>query len=185
VAGPGRCGWACFPVRADSPQDGLCDVRLQQAWPLLTDPLTLALVRTASTSAVALPTAFLSPATHRPAPFLLLNQGTSFLAPALMTLDTGAVLAGGDDGGARLSTPGCALLAAILGFPKVRLCAAWGEGRAGQLARLGFNQATAVSRREVQGPVRAALCGAASKNRCSRCPGIVRAFRVAAGVRRQ
>ncbi|KIY97090.1 puf protein [Monoraphidium neglectum] len=46
------------------------------------------------------------------------REGTSFLAPALMTLDTGAVLAGGDDGGARLSTPGCALLAAILGFPK-------------------------------------------------------------------
>lgn len=38
-----------------------------------------------------------------------------------MTLDTNAVLGGGGDGGSeeRLSTPGCALLATILGFPKV------------------------------------------------------------------
>lgn len=47
--------------------------------------------------------------------------GNGFLAPALMTLDTNAVLGGGGDGGSeeRLSTPGCALLATILGFPKV------------------------------------------------------------------
>jgi len=40
-----------------------------------------------------------------------------------MTLDTAVVLGGQggqqQDEGARLSTPGCALLAAMLGFPKV------------------------------------------------------------------
>jgi hypothetical protein len=58
------------------------------------------------------------------------STGTAHLAPALMTLDTAAAFgsssggggagAAGDDGSVRLSTPGCALLAAILGFPKVR-----------------------------------------------------------------
>ena len=44
-----------------------------------------------------------------------------------MTLDTEGVLGshvkGGSDDGVKLSTPGCALLAAILGFPKVGRCA--------------------------------------------------------------
>ena len=54
------------------------------------------------------------------------REGTAHLAPALMTLDTNAVLGRGGSGSGgggsdeRLSTPGCALLATILGFPKVR-----------------------------------------------------------------
>jgi hypothetical protein len=55
----------------------------------------------------------------------LLPAGTAHLAPALMTLDTEARLGGGDDGGVRLSTPGCALLATILGFPKVGRPRSW------------------------------------------------------------
>ena len=54
------------------------------------------------------------------------REGTAHLAPALMTLDTNAVLGRSNDGGGgsgggedRLSTTGCALLATILGFPKV------------------------------------------------------------------
>ena len=52
------------------------------------------------------------------------REGTAHLAPALMTLDTNTVLGRSNDSGGgsddRLSTTGCALLATILGFPKVR-----------------------------------------------------------------
>lgn len=49
------------------------------------------------------------------------REGVAHLAPALMTLDTYATLGGSDHGNEqRLSTPGCALLATILSFPKVR-----------------------------------------------------------------
>jgi hypothetical protein len=74
-----------------------------------------------STPSIPTPTSPVSAPPPPPSP------GTAFLAPALMTLDTAAVLGGqdgqagggGDDGSIKLSTPGCALLAAILGFPKV------------------------------------------------------------------
>lgn len=59
-----------------------------------------------------------------------------------MTLDTEAVLGGAGraaaDDSVKLSTPGCALLAAILGFPKVRVAPAgsWAGGALDQARRL-------------------------------------------------